>query len=1541
MMFRVNRFTIAKIRILKMTYRLFCIGIAACTILISSYSAADAEYYWICHTTMPALVVSTEDPLKPTQPAPIKVCVWRALSVVKSAPPAPGDVKSFDGFRGYDTIAGNELEMFLTQSAYSNQFGGDFGRNVSGCPVEYSSGEKLLPQTDYVGTGEMPLILERTFYSQGTDVISTYERGIYGYGWVSELDIHLRFHASWGSCPRYFEKYPSDRCGSMSGLIHISLVEGGAEESFVSSERNHFRPKGNLISPRVIKYMGAGASGYDHEWEYTDQAGMRYRFNDAGRLIEKTNLNNVSWKLVYEDTSGLGGASIDPLSGKLKEVIHSSGRKLSFNWVKKSVTIIPKDVGDDIEFDSYGLDSVVVPGGGVIEYDHDYAYERGRATVNKVVFPGGTGEKSYGIWYQGNGNVILGSMAIDGEDYTRYGYKTASADIDAENYNKVDHSGLIDGVNRSEFDYTENSTTVTNAETGVTTYHYDDYKKLISVDKSGTSAVYASTQKMFYSGSNILYREDGRGNKVSYTYYDILWGGSSSRTEEGTRKHYEYTNGVTKEYFWDSYGRLAGVSVWEGALDPAMCQEGMLCPAAAAMASLVNIYEYGTNTENNRRLKRQRSKALSADGSYSAERIIEYTYLFHSNGLPSRQTVNGPLLGDVDTTVYEYSYKGDLTSVTNAANHSTSFLYKPDDSGLIETVTDENGLVTEYEYDGKGRMTARTLTSGSKALRTGYKYYGDDQLEKISYPNGDYEEYLLTEGRLVGVIQKPHEYYTAQKVAVSYSDLGQIETQKHFYLSGESETLSAVLTSNEYDGHGNLKKKKGQNGQYVNYFFDENGNVKSATDALGRRVEYDYDATNTLTSMLNVTTNNLIEFGYNEIGALDAVTDAKNKSTAYLKNGYGQVEELDSPDTGVTNYLYNDVGQLDMVVDARDVTVDYDYDKLGRVDGISTSGADQNVSVDYHYDTTAPGATIFSCDHGKGRLCGTTDSSGKTFYRYNAFGQVTGVHSIVGGSNFSITQNHDAYGRLDEITHPNGNKVKYVYGIDNRIKEVKAYFNGTWQSVVARRNYYNRGQLTYGNGIVRNKYHDTDGRVSSISSSNQGLAYNYKPGTDLIEKITNSKNTAANAEYGYDDNDRLNYLDEDGAPFGYYVDKNGNRTNITTNVSNGKPTGAPHTSLYYLSGTNRLSQLRKIQANWFPAEAYSYDETGNLISKKIADFSSPISQPSGPPKYPLNSVYELDYDGLGRMVTYRPSGSSYSAINYHYNANNQRVRKYRRSGPMSGEPMDVKFSYYPNGLLAFENSWRASGGTVNSNYIYLDGEIIAMIRNGSLYYIHNDHLGRPEVLTNSVKSEVWRATNQAYNRKVVTNSFGSTGFNIGFPGQYYDGSYLWYNWNRYYDAKLGRYIQSDPIGLGAGTNTYVYARTNPVTELDPHGLDVYRVNRMLGKPIPKDVSRYVSHTFVVTASIVNGELKVDHTYSWGNSANLNGWNKDQPEDIVAAQVALNWGMVEWIGPVSMEKKIDVAFNVLNKKSNEHRNLVVARNCKGEAQKLVDTANGLP
>ena len=123
--------------------------------------------------------------------------------------------------------------------------------------------------------------------------------------------------------------------------------------------------------------------------------------------------------------------------------------------------------------------------------------------------------------------------------------------------------------------------------------------------------------------------------------------------------------------------------------------------------------------------------------------------------------------------------------------------------------------------------------------------------------------------------------------------------------------------------------------------------------------------------------------------------------------------------------------------------------------------------------------------------------------------------------------------------------------------------------------------------------------------------------------------------------------------------------------------------------------------------------------------------------------------------------------------------------------------------------------------VFADGGVpIAVWRDGAMYAISNDHLGRPEAVTNTAGAVVWRARNLAYHREQTVNNsnFGSLG--LSFPGQYLDAeSGMAYNWHRVYDPSSGRYTQSDPIGLAGGLNAFAYVGGNPVNGIDPHGLE--------------------------------------------------------------------------------------------------------------------------
>jgi RHS repeat-associated protein len=115
-----------------------------------------------------------------------------------------------------------------------------------------------------------------------------------------------------------------------------------------------------------------------------------------------------------------------------------------------------------------------------------------------------------------------------------------------------------------------------------------------------------------------------------------------------------------------------------------------------------------------------------------------------------------------------------------------------------------------------------------------------------------------------------------------------------------------------------------------------------------------------------------------------------------------------------------------------------------------------------------------------------------------------------------------------------------------------------------------------------------------------------------------------------------------------------------------------------------------------------------------------------------------------------------------------------------------------------------------------------------LYFIQTDHLDTPRLIADQAGNTVWRNDNtEPFGDSVPNGDPGGTGntfeMPLSFVGQYRDRETgISYNYFRDYDPRLGRYVESDPLGLRAGLNTYLYVDANALSRKDPQGL--YEVN---------------------------------------------------------------------------------------------------------------------
>ncbi len=109
-------------------------------------------------------------------------------------------------------------------------------------------------------------------------------------------------------------------------------------------------------------------------------------------------------------------------------------------------------------------------------------------------------------------------------------------------------------------------------------------------------------------------------------------------------------------------------------------------------------------------------------------------------------------------------------------------------------------------------------------------------------------------------------------------------------------------------------------------------------------------------------------------------------------------------------------------------------------------------------------------------------------------------------------------------------------------------------------------------------------------------------------------------------------------------------------------------------------------------------------------------------------------------------------ISYIHNALGERSWK---SSPGVG---DYRYIYADQNNLLSEHQ---DNGDVWTNYLYFGKELVGVVRDSKITYLHVDHLGRPEVAAIAAKVKVWYANNYAFERGGVYDTIG--GMNLGFP----------------------------------------------------------------------------------------------------------------------------------------------------------------------------------
>ncbi len=247
--------------------------------------------------------------------------------------------------------------------------------------------------------------------------------------------------------------------------------------------------------------------------------------------------------------------------------------------------------------------------------------------------------------------------------------------------------------------------------------------------------------------------------------------------------------------------------------------------------------------------------------------------------------------------------------------------------------------------------------------------------------------------------------------------------------------------------------------------------------------------------------------------------------------------------------------------------------------------------------------------------------------------------------------------------------------------------------------------------------------------------------------------------------------------------------------------------------------------------SYGYQAVSNRL---ISIDAAPIQRDlSGNRIADVGGTRTYTYNNANRLAAVLDGGLT--TATYVHNALGQRTKK-------TVGTSDVIYLYDLAGNLLAEHD--ATGAMIR-DYVWMNDAPVAQIDSGEAFrYLHFDHLNTPRLATDDAQTVVWRWDSDAFGTTLADEDpdgdLSATTVNLRFPGQYFDQETgFHYNYFRTYDPSIGRYVESDPIGLYGGLNTYGYANQNATKYIDPTGESgmLVGLSRVTGNPKPGLVPR--------------------------------------------------------------------------------------------------------
>lgn len=722
-----------------------------------------------------------------------------------------------------------------------------------------------------------------------------------------------------------------------------------------------------------------------------------------------------------------------------------------------------------------------------------------------------------------------------------------------------------------------------------------------------------------------------------------------------------------------------------------------------------------------------------------------------------------------------------------------------DDDGYLVKLRDSRDRGVTVEYDDAHHVTRVVHTDGA-SLR--FVYAGDVVSEIYATPRAEGEERL----------QARYAYETRDGRKLLTEVFGYDGRHQIFeYAPADATPSSLAMTRAEMPG---LPASA--------FGWDADGRLATITvgDTLVTEFQREGDIVRMIDPQGGVTTAEL-----GPAGQFLSITDPENQTIAFDYDNHGRLPvgvtlpsrrrikltyaasrkllEVVSPSDAVTRYEYAKCGKLAKLIDAESQARRYTYNGFGEV---VSAASPENFGYRNTYDEET-GDCVKTRFYGeqagydatydeRGLRTGLTSVAGERpiAYAYNDVGALTEVRDRVGGdivmtcdATNRITRfealgraynlSYDGYRGISALVDDNGAGERTVYDGMGRLVRVEdaqdpnnVYYACEYDPT--------SGVLTketFGTNDVTCTYEvDGHGLVTRLLNKRQSstvvdLAYQYSP-DGVITSIVDQANQRKNF-FDYDKDGQLvqaSYSSVNRTEnFGY--DAVGNRKGLTASVR-------------LDPGTGRVTSIGDVADSAFGTFTFGYDEYGRL--------NEVVNERKG-------IEWRCVNDALGSRVKISTGGKLYERVTL----------------PGTNLLLDE----YEDGVRI-------------RHHIYANGRRVATITPNGVRYLISDQVGSVRcvfnergVLTGSAEFGAWGD---------VLRSEGADAGLCGWCAAYgveTDPTGLHWMFNRYYSARLGRFLNEDPIGLAGGdVNLRRYCMNSPVGYYDPLGLSFGAGMRYLG-----------------------------------------------------------------------------------------------------------------